>query len=403
MTKSTNGKGKGKAKVTSKPKKIGHCDHGKSDNGKKCATCYINGTGGEGIRYPCEHGISDNGNRCVKCYNSGEGGAGICKHLKRMDRCKECGGTEICKHGKNKQFCKEDGCGTQICSHGNNKSKCKICNKPGEGHLCLHGKVRSSCKECDGSDYCEHGRQKTKCSEGCGGSQICEHGRHKYQCPDCDGSAICPHNKQRDSCAVCNENYCTCCGTEKTSRRDAMCQSCLSELTGTSVEEIHLTSIICCALYGDCERLGDVSVQKVSEYGTPFDMVFSDISDDRIVVIDHDSKYYHDQEDSKERDTRKTIHGLDNGCIVIRHRHANLTHLDIENDDFHVVEFNGYSSKEYSMGLAVTLIEHIINIGILNELCMENAFYFMENADEFSELAKEHANDLICKMVLDKK
>jgi hypothetical protein len=52
------------------------------------------------------------------------------------------------------------------------------------------------------------------------------------------------------------------------------------------------------------------------------------------------------------------------------------------------------------VGLAVPLTEYMVSTGILNESCMENAFYFIANADEFSELAKEHATEFIRKMVL---
>ena len=403
MTKSQNGKGKAKAKAksTSKPKKLGHCDHGKPNNGDKCAKCYMEKIGGKGIRFPCKHGVADNGNRCVLCYESGEGGSGICEHLRRKDRCKQCGGSEICKHGINKQFCKKEGCeGSQICEHKFNKSKCKICNKPGEGHVCEHGRVRSSCKECDGSDYCEHGKQKTKCNQGCGGSQICEHGRHKYQCPDCNGSVICEHMKQKDSCSECNDHHCFCCHIKKTARREAMCYKCLSKVSGTSVEEIHLTSMMCYALYGNSNKLEEVSVKKISEDGTPFDMVFEDISDEGVIVIEHDPSRFHSSDDSLDRDTKKTLFALNNDCIIIRHRHVDCPKIDIENDNFHVIEFNGYSRKEYTEKLLLNIIEYMINMGVLTDFCMENAFQFIENSSELSRVAYDSANEYIRKIVL---
>ncbi len=410
MTKApSNGKGKGKArakpKPAPKPKKPGHCDHGKPDDGHKCAACFVIGTGGKGIRYPCSHGIPDKGNRCVDCFLSGEGGAGICEHRRRADRCKECGGSEICKHGVNKQFChacKEEGNGggAGLCEHNKNRSKCSQCHKPGEGHLCLHGRPRSHCRPCGGSDYCEHGRQKAKCDEGdCNGSQVCEHGRHKYQCADCDGSQICPHKKQRHGCPQCNDRFCICCNTEKTAAADAMCKECLSKVTGTSMEEIHLTSIMCCAFYGSPDRLGDVSVQKVDGVNAPFDMVFPDISDHASVVVEHDAAFYH-QDDQLERDVKKSVLALNEGHVVIRHRHVKCPRIEIDHDDFHVVEFDGYSAKEYSTGLAVSLVEYVINTGVLNESSMGNAFYFICNPDEFSESSTSFALEFIRRMVL---
>ncbi len=400
MTKSSNRKGKGEAKSTPKPKKPGHCDHGKKDNGRLCAACYVDGTGGEGIRRPCPHGVADNGNRCVECYQTGEGGAGICPHLKRKDRCKQgCDATEICTHGKNKQFCTEGCGGSQICEHGRGKSKCKDCNKAGEGHICEHGNRRSSCRECKGSDYCEHGKQKTKCDQGCGGSQICEHGRQKYQCPDCDGTDICEHKKQKNSCADCNERFCICCEIEKTAAVEAMCQTCLSKVNGTSVEEIHLTSMMCHALYGNGDNLGEVSVQKINGSGIPFDMVFTDISEESVIVVEHDPVFYHD-DNRVDRDTKKVKYALDEGCVIIRHRHVECPKLSFEHDDFHLVEFDGYSSKKHSGCLAVSIVEYMINMGVLNESCMEKAFYFLANPDESAKMSYECANEFIRKMVL---
>jgi len=204
--------------------------------------------------------------------------------------------------------------------------------------------------------------------------------------------------KQRDSCAICNDNYCICCGIEKTARRDAMCETCLSKIKGTSVEEIHLASMMCFALYGDGSKLGDVSVKKIDGSGTPFDMVLSDISDD-VIVIEHDSVFYH-QDDKIESDEKKVKCGLEKGCIVVRHRHVDCPKLDIEHDDFHLVEFNGYSDKSNSRRLALSLVENIINLGILNDECMENAVYFILNSEEFSEVSKENANEFIRTMVL---
>ena len=401
MTKASNGKGKGKAKSTPKPKKPDHCDHGKKDNGKLCAQCYIDGTGGDGIRNPCEHGKADNGNRCVTCYMTGEGGAGICEHLTRRDRCKKgCKATEICKHKINKHFCTEGCGGSQICIHKRGKSKCPECNKPGEGHLCLHGRPRSACKPCGGSDYCEHNKQKTKCDQGCGGSQICEHNNQKYQCKDCNGSEICPHKKQRSGCDKCNERYCICCEIDKTARMDAMCPKCLSKINGTSVEEIRLASMMCHALYGDGDRLGEISVQKINGSGTPFDMVFPDISDHGVVVIEHDGIYYHNSDASLERDTRKTLRGLEDECIIVRHRHVDCPKIDVEDDNFHVVEFNGLFYKKKSARLALSIVEYMVNAGFLNDECVEKAYHFAINSEEFEEVAEEHAIGFIRTMVL---
>ena len=389
--KSSNGKGKVKATVT--PGKSDKCDHGKANEGSHCAECFVLGIGGESIRNPCMHGIADKGGRCIECKKLGIGGAAICDHLKRRDRCtKGCKATEICKHGINKHYCKQEGCGGgQICEHGKNRSKCDKCYKPGEGHLCPCGKPRSTCKACGGSDWCTHGVQKTKCNKGCGGSQVCDHGNHMYQCNDCNGSQMCEHKKQKHACADCNERYCTCCGQEKTAAVDAMCKTCLSRICGTSVEEIHLTSIMCCALYGDSEKLGDVSAKKINESGTPFDMVFDDISDTGTIVVEHDCIWFHGSDASLVRDTKKTLRALAEECIIIRHRHVDCPKIDIGDDDLHVVEFSGLSSKKHATRLGLALVGYMISMNVLSEACTEKALEFAMKSEEMSALAYDGA------------
>ncbi len=158
--------------------------------------------------------------------------------------------------------------------------------------------------------------------------------------------------------------------------------------------------MICHALYGNGDKLNEVSVQKINGSGIPFDMVFTDISEENVIVVEHDQLYYHESDDAVERDTKKSLSGLAEGCIVIRHRHVECPKLDFEHNDFHLVEFDGYSSKSHSGRLAVSIVEYMINMGVLNESCMEHAFYFLANPDEFAEMSYECANEFIRKMVL---
>lgn len=384
MTKES--KGKGKARKRS-PVKL--CYHGKRKS--RCRDC--------GTAQTCPHGKLNKGYKCFECFKLGIGGKIFCVHSVYKSRCTDgCGGSDMCIHKVNKSGCSKCG-GSQRCVHGTTRSKCAKCTKPGEGHICEHGRPRSSCKPCGGSDYCEHGKQKTKCDKGCGGSQICEHGNHKYQCQDCGGSQLCDHGKQRHACDDCNSRFCFCCEIEKTAAVDAMCQTCLSKIHGTSIEEIHLTSMMCHALYGDGEKLEEVSVKKINGSGIPFDMVFTDISEESVVVIEHDPVFYH-QGNKTFPDTKKVMYALDEGCVIIRHRHVECPKIEFEHDDFHLVEFDGYSSKSHSGRLAVSIVEYMINMGVLNESCMERAFYFLTNPEEFSEISKTCANEFIRKIVL---
>lgn len=403
--KSSNGKGKAKAIVTptkKKPTTQKKCDHGKANEGLHCAKCFVLGIGGAGIRNPCQHGIADKGCRCVECKILGTGGSGICDHLQRKDRCTEgCKATERCEHGVIKHTCKTPPCfGNQICKeHGKNRSKCDKCNKPGEGHLCPCGKPRSTCKPCGGSDWCKCGVQKTKCTQGCGGSQICPCGKYLYQCTTCEGSQVCPCGKQKHACADCNDRFCLCCEQEKTAAADAMCQTCLSRLHGTSVEEIYLTAIMCCALYGGTDNLGKVSVKKIDESGTAFDMLFDDISDTGTIVVEHDSAWFYDSNESLERDTKKTLRALAEECIIIRHRHVDCPKIELDDDDFHVVEFIGLSSKKHATRLGLALVEYMISMNVLSEACTDFALEFAMTSEEMSELAYDGAISFIRNIV----
>lgn len=353
-------------------------------------------------RKPCVHGKGRNGLRCVPCYKLGIGGAGICIHLGRKERCKKgCDGKEICEHGINKQSCREGCGGSQICEHGKTRSRCGVCKKPGEGHMCKHHKPRSTCKECGGSDYCVHGRQKTRCAEGdCHGSQVCEHGRMKFRCDDCNGSQICPHHKQRESCSICNSRYCTCCGAEKTAALNAMCPACLSKMNPRSVEEIHLASYLCLAFYGDTDRLPLISGKKVANVIRPFDMVFDDILTSGVLLVEHDSLYTHTQEGSLNRDTKKSLAAINNNYVLLRNRHVDCPTIEIDSDQFHVVEFAGYSSKWYSKYLAEAIVDYVVKRDLLSETSRRRSLQFLQNVADVSDRAFEGANSFIQSIVL---
>ena len=121
------------------------------------------------------------------------------------------------------------------CEHGKQKSRCSEC---GGGNLCEHGKQKYHCKECGGSGICEHGKQKHHC-KGCGGSGICEHEKEKYHCKECGGSQICVHEKRKSRCKECGgHECCPNCITWPDSRRgistyDGYCVTCFKHLFPT--------------------------------------------------------------------------------------------------------------------------------------------------------------------------
>jgi len=74
--------------------------------------------------------------------------------------------------------------GHVICDHKKRRNLCEIC---GGGGICKHHIQRHWCTECGGRNKvrCEHGHQKSKCRQGCGGSAFCSHGQYKYRCKAC--------------------------------------------------------------------------------------------------------------------------------------------------------------------------------------------------------------------------
>ncbi len=115
-----------------------------------------------------------------------------------------------CEHGRQRSKCTDCG-GSGICPHGREKRQCKAC---GGSAICAHGRIKSTCKECGGSRICPHGRQKPHCKE-CGGSAICPHGKDKYTCKECGGSAICPHGRDKRQCKECGGSKICAHGRQK--------------------------------------------------------------------------------------------------------------------------------------------------------------------------------------------
>ncbi len=74
----------------------------------------------------------------------------LCKHMKKKQRCRECGGNDFCVHGRRKEICIQCG-GASMCEHKRERRMCKICKENGKGgtSLCCHLKKRSKCKQCN--------------------------------------------------------------------------------------------------------------------------------------------------------------------------------------------------------------------------------------------------------------
>mmetsp|Transcript_35229 Transcript_35229/g.88068 ORF Transcript_35229/g.88068 Transcript_35229/m.88068 type:complete len:303 (-) Transcript_35229:415-1323(-) len=111
------------------------------------------------------------------------------------------------------------------CVHGKRKSQCILgC---GGSEMCEHGRRRAYCKAegCGGTGFCIHGKQKARCTEGCGGSGLCIHEKQKANCrhvecngpiqrcihgklnkarctEGCGGSAMCKHRKGKEDCLL---------------------------------------------------------------------------------------------------------------------------------------------------------------------------------------------------------
>lgn len=107
----------------------------------------------------------------------------------------KCNSQQKCGHGKHRNRYKDykDCRGCSLCEHGLERSGCSQC-----GIRCKHGKRKQYCKDCGGAAYCEHGRQKYRCKE-CQCTGICEHGKTKYNCKNCENSTgICEHGRQKN-------------------------------------------------------------------------------------------------------------------------------------------------------------------------------------------------------------
>lgn len=86
----------------------------------------------------------------------------------------------------------------------------------------MHSRMKYNCIDCGGKGICEHGKQTSHCSQGCGGSSWCAHGRIKRQCNLCGGSSVCEHGKRKSQCRPCGgSSFCAAHG-----RRKTICKEC---------------------------------------------------------------------------------------------------------------------------------------------------------------------------------
>ena len=54
----------------------------------------------------------------------------------------------------------------------------------------------------DKHSFCEHGKRRSLCKEGCGWGSMCEHGKKRSNCPEevCGKHLFCEHGKRRNCC-----------------------------------------------------------------------------------------------------------------------------------------------------------------------------------------------------------
>ena len=54
----------------------------------------------------------------------------------------------------------------------------------------------------DKHSFCEHGKRRSLCKEGCGWGSVCEHGKKRSNCPEevCGKHLFCEHGKRRNCC-----------------------------------------------------------------------------------------------------------------------------------------------------------------------------------------------------------
>ena len=121
--------------------------------------------------------------------------------MKEKRKCSSCNGSQICEHDKNKYKCSECSNSKGIrCLHNKEKYDCTECNGTG---ICEHKKRKRYCKECKGNMRCEHGVIRYYCKE-CKGGGVCKHGKIVYICVACNGKGICKHKIKKNICSTCN-------------------------------------------------------------------------------------------------------------------------------------------------------------------------------------------------------
>lgn len=103
-----------------------------------------------------------------------------------------------CIHGREKNRCTLGCGGSIICKHNRQKYLCKECKG---ASICEHGQVRSRCIPCEGGSICKHLRVRSNCSHCCNLKSKCLHGKIKRQCKECcDPNILCLHGKIKYRC-----------------------------------------------------------------------------------------------------------------------------------------------------------------------------------------------------------
>lgn len=167
-------------------------------------------------------------NSCKECNIS----KSKCIHNIQKYSCKICNCVSICEHGIEKRRCREGCGGSDYCIHNKRIPYCR--EGCGGSAYCIHDKEKKYCREgCGGSAYCIHGKNKKLCREGCGGSAYCIHGKQKVRCREgCGGSLICEHSKERHTCIECSpDKSCKICKNKyvkKSTKFYPLCEACFS-------------------------------------------------------------------------------------------------------------------------------------------------------------------------------
>lgn len=164
------------------------------------------------------------------------------------------------------------------------------------------------------------------------------------------------------------------------------------------IDKIRLASALCCGIYGNTSKLDYVMQGCIGPHGHEFDIMFRDVlSEGGYLIINHDTLEYNKGLMSLSDDRNHSRYAIMQDHILVRHRHRDCPNIGIIHNSLHILEYDGQcvNFEPYIMEMAVKILNHIMNIDVLNRRALSKVNRFLTLPSAFEEMAVRGAENYI--------